>query len=142
MNWQEWFEANKKYIYGADVDAWCEIAWDAAIASVAAPEQSEPVGKVLYDEHQIKYIKWNGAHWTQVLNAGDKLYTAAPQPTELSESDIRAEFGKLYPNDLGILALAENNRDYALEAIGARHHWAAFLAGARAVLAAQKGKAK
>ena len=42
MNWQEWFEANKKYIYGADVDAWCEIAWDAAIASVAAPEQLEP----------------------------------------------------------------------------------------------------
>ena len=79
MNWQEWFEANKKYIYGADVDAWCEIAWDAAIASVAAPEQSEPVA--VFDvavNERTAAVHYDMKH---KLKSGDKLYTATPQPT-------------------------------------------------------------
>ena len=59
---------------------------------------------------------------------------------ELTEEDLRTAFGKLYPNDIGILELAENNRDYAVEAIGARHHWTAFKAGARAGEAKLKEK--
>jgi hypothetical protein len=67
---------------------------------------------------------------------GTQLYIAAgaqPLQQTLTEDQIKTEFGKLYPNDIGILELAENNHDFALEAIGARHHWAAFLAGARAI---------
>ena len=37
----------------------------------------------------------------------------------LTEEELRIAFGKLYPNDISILELAENNRDYAIEAIGA-----------------------
>lgn len=60
----------------------------------------------------------------------------AEQRKPLSDEEIKAEFAKMYPRDIGILELAENNRDYAVEAIGARHHWRAFLAGARAIEAA------
>lgn len=65
-----------------------------------------------------------------------------PQRTwvELTDEQLRTEFGKLYPNDIGILELAENNRDFAIEAIGARHHWVAFQAGARAAEAKLKEK--
>jgi hypothetical protein len=42
---------------------------------------------------------------------------------------MKEAFSKLYPNDLGLIELAENNSDYRLDAIGARHHWAAFKAG-------------
>jgi hypothetical protein len=59
---------------------------------------------------------------------------------ELTEEELRVAFGKLYPNDIGILELAENNKDYAVEAIGARHHWTAFKAGARAGEAKLKEK--
>jgi hypothetical protein len=41
MNWQEWFEANKKYIHGADVDAWCETAFDAGVKHGAAMLRSQ-----------------------------------------------------------------------------------------------------
>lgn len=58
----------------------------------------------------------------------------------LTDEQLRTEFGKLYPNDIGILELAENNRDFAVEAIGARHHWVAFQAGARAAEAKLKEK--
>jgi hypothetical protein len=56
----------------------------------------------------------------------------------LTDEQLHTEFGKLYPNDIGILELAENNRDFAIEAIGARHHWVAFQAGARAAEAKLK----
>lgn len=59
---------------------------------------------------------------------------------DLTDEQLRTEFGKLYPNDIGILELAENNRDFAVEAIGARHHWVAFQAGARAAEAKLKEK--
>jgi len=58
----------------------------------------------------------------------------------LTDEELRIIFGKLYPNDIGILELAENNRDYAVEAIGARHHWTAFKAGAKAGEAKLKEK--
>jgi hypothetical protein len=61
-----------------------------------------------------------------------------PQREPLTEEELRIEFGKLYPNDLGILELAENNKDFAIKAIGARHRWAAFKAGARAIEAKLK----
>ena len=66
----------------------------------------------------------------------------AAQPVEqpaLTDEQIKAEFGKLYPNDLPLIELAANNRDFALEAIGARHHWTAFKSGARAIEQAIKG---
>ena len=68
------------------------------------------------------------------------LYTLPPQEQQscdkrtwvgLTDEQLRTEFGKLYPNDIGILELAENNRDIAVEAIGARHHWVAFQVGSR-----------
>ena len=59
---------------------------------------------------------------------------------DLTEEELRIAFGKLYPSDISILELAENNRDYAVEAIGARHHWTAFKAGARAGEAKLKEK--
>jgi len=31
MTFEAWFEDNKKYIYGADVDAWCEAAYKAGL---------------------------------------------------------------------------------------------------------------
>jgi hypothetical protein len=74
--------------------------------------------------------------WEAVVN------NYPPQRTwvDLTDEQLRTEFGKLYPNDIGILELAENNRDFAVEAIGARHHWAAFQAGARAAEAKLKEK--
>jgi hypothetical protein len=66
----------------------------------------------------------------------------AEQPDEKAVSDaggvaapattLREAFAKVYPNDDALLALAENNRDHWLEAIGARHKWAAFQHGAAA----------
>lgn len=29
MTYEQWFAENKKYIHGADVDAWCEAAFKA-----------------------------------------------------------------------------------------------------------------
>jgi len=63
----------------------------------------------------------------------ERLSVPAAQPVPLTHDQLRAEFAKLYPNDIGLLELAENNRDFAVEAIGARHHWRAFELGARAV---------
>ena len=58
----------------------------------------------------------------------------------LTDEELRIDFGKLYPSDIGILELAENNKDYAVEAIGARVHWTAFKDGARAGEAKLKQK--
>jgi hypothetical protein len=90
----------------------------------------------------------DGSHlyWTYRQPIGKEkwtpLFSNPPQRTwvGLTEEDLRTVFGKLYPNDIGILELAENNRDYAVEAIGARHHWTAFKAGARAGEAKLKEK--
>lgn len=77
-----------------------------------------------YIEHSI-HMAWKG--WqAATLAAQDKR-----QP--LTDDVLLIEFGKLYPNDVGILELAKHNKDYALESIGARHHWTAFKCGARAI---------
>jgi hypothetical protein len=56
-----------------------------------------------------------------------------PQRKPLTEEVLKDEFAKLYISDAAILHLAEHNRDYAVESIGARHRWAAFKSGARAI---------
>lgn len=76
------------------------------------------------------------------INGPAYMGEPSAQPVEqpvLTEEQIKAEFGKLYPNDLPLIELAANNKDFVLEAIGARHHWAAFEAGARAIEQAIKG---
>lgn len=73
---------------------------------------------------------------SQIDNMTTGMERKTPVREPLSESQLREAFGKLYPQDLGLLELSENNRDFALEAIGARHHWTAFKAGARAIEAA------
>lgn len=68
------------------------------------------------------------------IREGDLLYRHPQRPRRPMTKDmLRAEFAKVYPNDAGLLELAENNRDFMLESIGARHHWSAFERGARAV---------
>ena len=103
-----------------------------------ALESQEPVACVQdLEEVRRKHLVYvNGMDWK------DPLYTYPPQRTwvELTEEELRTAFGKLYPNDIGLLELAENNKDYAVEAIGARHHWTAFKAGARAGEAKLKEK--
>ena len=86
--------------------------------------------------------------WMDEHKRNWKPLYAAPAPTvvPLTEEQIKAEFAKLYPQDIGILELAEHNPDYRLEAIGARHHFAAFKYGARAIerahgITAAKGEA-
>jgi hypothetical protein len=78
----------------------------------------------------------------QAQSSVDKAVNAMSQRTwvDLTEEELRTAFGKLYPSDIGILELSENNKDYAVEAIGARHHWTAFKAGARAGEAKLKEK--
>jgi hypothetical protein len=69
-----------------------------------------------------------GVDYQTFLKIKAYMPVAPPQRTwvGLTDEQLRTEFGKLYPNDIGILELAENNRDFAVEAIGARHHWVAF----------------
>jgi len=75
------------------------------------------------------------------------LYTHPPtaqaqQP--LTDEKIKSEFGKLYPKDLPLIELAENNRDFRMDAIGAHHHLTAFNLGVKAAEAAHgiKGETK
>jgi hypothetical protein len=107
---------------------------------IASMEAQEPVA------YHVSFNK--GASWTvyefkfkpSLVSNPDvlvvPLYTHPAQPKaepRLTDAEIKAEFGKLYPNDLPLIELAANNRDFALEAIGARHHWTAFKEGARAI---------
>lgn len=61
IGWKEWFEANKKYIHGADVDAWCETAFEAGVAHGAAQREAElmvvKVGEFDHPEHCWKWTK-------------------------------------------------------------------------------------
>ena len=97
------------------------------------PQRTEPV-----DYEKLAALGWQAIE-CGICGGGAMGY---PQRTwvELTEVELRLAFGKLYPNDIGLLELAENNRDYAVEAIGARHHWTAFKAGARAGEAKLKEK--
>jgi hypothetical protein len=76
------------------------------------------------------------------MNNKDEAMAATPHAEPLTEDALLIAFGKLYPQDVGILELAKHNKDYALESIGARHHWTAFKAGARAIEAAHGIKEK
>ena len=69
-----------------------------------------------------------GPNLEEVLNAAG-YYKRKP----LTDEVLKAEFAKIYKSDAAILHLAENNKNYALESIGARHHWTAFESGARAI---------
>ena len=104
----------------AELESQEPVAWPCLIAE-ADFEQNTITLEMQCSDYKVSA----GKHW---------LTTHPPQRTwvGLTEEELRIAFGKLYPSDIGILELAENNRDYAVEAIGARHHWTAFKAGARA----------
>jgi hypothetical protein len=53
----------------------------AFATAILADSKQEPIGEVVLDEDNMKYIKWKTGHWSHVLSAGDKLYTS-PQPLE------------------------------------------------------------
>ena len=114
----------------AESQGWSD-APEAIEARQAIAKKQEPFGFFQYDIRLDAWVQNRNS------NNGVAFYTH-PQPKRepLTDEELRIEFGKLYPNDIGILELAENNKDFALEAIGARHHWAAFKAGARAIEAA------
>ena len=129
----ERFEGNKKL-------------WPEAITAIkeALAQTQEPVAWVSEDVCKGQYIDGRPRKiwWECEKGVGTAFYTTPPQRTwvGLTDEQLRTEFGKLYPNDIGILELAENNRDFAVEAIGARHHWVAFQAGARVAEAKLKEK--
>jgi hypothetical protein len=112
--------------------------------ALAKQEQGEPVAWIYKGEPSFDGNKWHDTFEVttskQVALWKDKsakpLYTTPPQRKPLTDEELKVEFGKLYPNDIGILELSQNNKDFAVEAIGARHHWVAFKAGAKAIEAA------
>ena len=128
----------------------CEIAWaNGAYKAIAELESQEPVAWMYEDDYQRMLTSETFCKvWSLEVGSAERgvttipLYTHPPQRTwvYLTEEGLRLAFGKLYPNDIGLLELAENNKDYAVEAIGARHHWTAFKAGARAGEAKLKEK--
>ena len=107
--------------------------------SKQGPVSYADFNKWMHDEMPADTVIGNSDWWASRIY---RKFIASPQARKpLTDEQIRAEFAKLYPNDDAILSLSENNRDYALEAIGARHHWTAFKAGARAIAAAERGEA-
>ena len=136
--------------------AWCEERATQALAKprvaiaaikevLAQPAQAEPSQvQQLVNEQAEDEVLWCKAHTiveSMLQAALRRLHAAiedkpAAQAEPLTEDALLIEFGKLYPQDVGILELAKHNKDYALESIGARHHWTAFKAGARAIEAA------
>lgn len=112
-----------------------EAAIAALTAAIDAPEP-EPVATIEISVRGSSTTIDN--HFSDAVRdwpCGEyKLYTHPPAAREpLSETELRAEFAKLYPGDVGILELAEHNPAFSVEAIGARHHWRAFERGARAI---------
>jgi hypothetical protein len=122
-----------------DLEELVAFAKLVAAKAIAELESQEPVATV--SRNQDESLTFMPLYDFYVTN-GMKLYAAPQQRTwvDLTEEELRLAFGKLYPNDIGLLELAENNKDYAVEAIGARHHWTAFKAGARAGEAKLKEK--
>ena len=136
-------EVLKQMVEALEVDAYVyngEKSWAAIKAgkqAIAELESQEPVAWIWKDMRGQEIVSLFEPRLNSV-----PLYTHPPQRTwvDLTEEELRIAFGKLYPSDIGILELSENNRDYAVEAIGARHHWTAFKAGARAGEAKLKEK--
>jgi hypothetical protein len=94
-------------------------ALEEALAQTQEPVSNDPLPRA---------CNLAGVDYQTFLKIKAYMPVAPPQRTwvGLTDEQLRTEFGKLYPNDIGILELAENNRDFAVEAIGARHHWVAF----------------
>lgn len=88
MNYQEWFEENKKYIYGADVDAWCQTAFEAGVAH--GVEQLKPYGYV--SEHNCEGLCKFQFHtqvdevYTDNCTAVNAVYIAAKQSREKGQA--------------------------------------------------------
>ena len=55
-----------------------------------------------------------------------------PEVKGLSAEETLKEFAKRYPNDAGLVELAQNNREFMVDSIAARHRYAAFTAGVQA----------
>ena len=128
-----WFESDD------NVDSYCianDSVLDFARAVIAADRVLRQAG-----QEPVAWMREVGSKLFSVAahekwGSGNVPLYAAPASVPMTKEEVRELFGELYPNDVGILELAENNRDYALEAIGARHHWQAFEAGVRAIEAA------
>lgn len=126
-----------------DNEAYAISALEALRAALAQQEPFQPdwdrinaleesLREHMAEIHRLKAL----AQPEQLVVGGDNLPTLTkwtPQRKPLTEDVLMAEFAKLYKSDAAILHLAENNKDYTLESIGARHHWTAFKSGARAI---------
>ena len=141
---QEEFRQGASIRYVRELTAEKNEALAAIESAVLERSKQGPVSyadfnKWMHDEMPADTVIGNSDWWASRIY---RKFIASPQARKpLTDEQIRAEFAKLYPNDDAILSLSENNRDYALEAIGARHHWTAFKAGARAIAAAERGEA-
>jgi hypothetical protein len=122
--------------------------------AIEQAEKQEPVA-LKNGECWPEYVMEEWDYWRKQIADGDKgsaprdwfeelaelkLVTAQPQRewVGLTEEQRRAEFAKLYPADDALLNLAENNHDFMVEAIGARHHWHAFQLGSKSTEAKLK----
>ncbi len=58
----------------------------SAHAITSMQTEQEPIAEVKLDADGMKYIHWNGHHWTQMLSAGAKIYTH-PAPVTSMQGD-------------------------------------------------------
>jgi hypothetical protein len=115
---------------------------DYAFTKGSKPDEFDPV---IHTEDDNPQKSWDACWQLQVESAAHELpagkyelYTRPAPQVPMTTEDIETAFGKRYPHDLPLIKLAENNRDYALESIGARHHFAAFKAAITAAEAHHK----
>lgn len=110
---------------------------DVVAALEAAQPEGKPVAWVLWNTRDEEAVMlYTGSKPTNDFKDHLELrpvcftgYMPAPAPqVPMTLEEIEAAFGKRYPHDLPLIKLAENNRDFALDSIGARHHFAAFKA--------------
>lgn len=99
------------------------------------PQLSKPFA-VLIDEADRDYADMRRFQALYIA-ADQELRALKEQPVKpLTIEQIKAEFGKLYPKDLPLIELAENNSDFRMDAIGAHHHLTAFNLGVKVAEAA------
>lgn len=89
------------------------------------PEDDE--GQV--DVAQLEWMRGQLEHALTQL-AGE---VPVPEAKTLTPEQLRAAFAHAYPADAAILEQLEGHQGFMPGALGARHHWAAFERGARAV---------
>lgn len=68
----------------------------------------------------------------KVIQAVAQMSEYDPNIEQPTTKKLREAFAAVYKNDEAELSLAENNKDYWLESIVARHKWRAFQEGAKA----------